>query len=103
MRKAERTAAFARFVATSKARMDAGEAVSQPRWHHQWQPDELKIERDLMTGGESRDHLEGIGHQPEVVGSDRADGEQGGGEQGGREAAHGLLPCLGSRRGARSW
>ncbi len=42
--------------------LDAGEAVSQPRWHHQWMPDELKLEAGLMNDSTRRDLLEAIGH-----------------------------------------
>ncbi|MEQ8769201.1 MAG: gamma-glutamyltransferase [Phycisphaerales bacterium] len=48
--------------------MDAGEAVSRPRWHHQWLPEELKLEPALMDDAETRGVLEAIGHN--VLGTD---------------------------------
>jgi gamma-glutamyltranspeptidase/glutathione hydrolase len=47
--------------------MDISEAVAAPRFHHQWEPDELRIERAIPA--DVRDALRGRGHH--VVVSER--------------------------------
>lgn len=52
--------------------MEAGEAVAAPRLHHQWMPDEVRLEASLREGGgggpeapgaaELREHLRSRGH-----------------------------------------
>jgi len=43
--------------------MSATQALAQPRYHHQWNPDELKIEKAF--GNEVLDALTGYGHKME--------------------------------------
>ncbi len=49
-------------VLFAMAGMGAGEAVSQPRWHHQWMPDVLKLEPGVLPDADARSQLQGIGH-----------------------------------------
>jgi gamma-glutamyltranspeptidase/glutathione hydrolase len=46
---------------------DPKDALSQPRFHHQWNPDELKIEKSVPAG--VRAELERRGHHLQVVDS----------------------------------
>jgi gamma-glutamyltranspeptidase / glutathione hydrolase len=45
--------------------MGATEALKQPRLHHQWNPDQLRVEESL--GAEVLDSLKATGHQLEVL------------------------------------
>jgi gamma-glutamyltranspeptidase/glutathione hydrolase len=42
------------------AKMKPPEAVSQPRFHHQWSPDQIRMERSVSP--ETREKLKSMGH-----------------------------------------
>ena len=50
---------------TTDFRMPLDEALAQPRFHHQWKPDELKIEK--RVGAEAIRELEKRGHKVSLV------------------------------------
>src|SRR6478609_3566094 len=47
--------------------MNADDAVNKPKFHHQWQPDEVKIERDFDA--ETKKQLQAMGYKMIEVGS----------------------------------
>jgi len=45
--------------------MPAGKALAMPRFHHQWLPDELRVERSMPE--KTRRELEKLGHKLKLV------------------------------------
>lgn len=45
---------------------DAGTVVSRPRYHHQYLPDEVEVERDALSD-DVAEHLRGLGHRLRTV------------------------------------
>jgi gamma-glutamyltranspeptidase/glutathione hydrolase len=63
------SAAFQAIDAVVSDNLSAADAVAKPRFHHQWQPDELLLEKPLMDDGALVESLRRYGHNVKPVAS----------------------------------
>ena len=68
------TSVFQTILNVTEFGMNMGEAVAAPRFHHQWMPDEIRVEKEAISA-QTRATLKSMGHRIQEKGSiGRVDG-----------------------------
>jgi gamma-glutamyltranspeptidase/glutathione hydrolase len=63
------TAVFQTIINVVDYDMSIEQAVNSPRFHHQWYPDEIKLEKDIAKDSNLIVHLKAMNHQLNFVSS----------------------------------
>ena len=63
------TAVFQTIINVVEYDMDIDQAVNSPRFHHQWYPDEIKMEKGIAKDSNLVLQLKAMGHQLNFVSS----------------------------------
>ena len=63
------TAVFQTIINVVDYDMSIEQAVNSPRFHHQWYPDEIKLEKDIAQDSNLIIHLKAMKHQLNFVSS----------------------------------